>query len=358
VAVVQQTAIVLPAATAGATPVPVALPTAAGIAPALLLPLPQTATSAQLIVLVSNVLPSSAPPFAFERFAAAARSAAALPSGAAVLLYSEIYLTATVSLPTAPGFTFTVPSTDLVAGANYYLSLYDPTRPSLGWQHRFEGAATIAGTTLVFAPNPAAFTFAGNLGYYFALIVLPQRAPQPTSAPVIGPVSIPTQPPPATPTPSPSPSSVQTAAPTPTPTQTPTNPGSIAIGITVPTPAPIVCLPASVVVAVGQTVPVGCSESHYGGVFQLVLADPAIATVTVPTPFPAPSTQPTSAPTSTPTPAPTPTPTAPGSTPTPASSPVPHVYPFSVTGIRVGTTTLSLTATDGGAGSLTITVNP
>jgi hypothetical protein len=37
---------------------------------------------------------------------------------------------------------------------------------------------------------------------------------------------------------------------------------------------------------------------------------------------------------------------------------VPHVFPFTITGVQAGTTTLSLTATDGGVGSLTITVTP
>jgi hypothetical protein len=358
VTVVQQQSVVLPAAIAGvtSTPVAVALPTAAGFAPTMLLPLPQTATNAQLTALVSNVAPSSAPPLSLARFVQALRRTAALPTGAAVLLYTGIYSTATLTLPIAPGFTFTIPAADVFANANYFLALYDPTRPSLGWQYGFEGPATVTGTALAFAPNPAPFTLAGSVTYYFALYVIPQASVQPTPAPSVSPTSVPTQAPP-TPSPTSSPS------PTPSPSPSSTSGNSVSIVITVPTPAPVVCSPAAVVLAVGQTLPVSCSEAVYGGTFQLVLANPALAIVTVPTPAPVPSTTPTAASTSTPTPAQTPTPgssSAPTPTPapTPASSPAPHAYPFTVTGVQAGTTTLSVTALDGGVGRLTITVTP
>ena len=350
VTVVQQQPVVLLAAGVTSTPVAVALPTAAGFAPTMLLPLPQTATTTQLTVLVSNVTPSSAPPLSLARFVQAHRRTAALPTGAAMLLYTEIYSTAALTLPTAPGFSFTIPSADVFANANYYLALYDPTRPSLGWQYRFEGPATVTGSTLAFAPNRAPFTLAGSLNYYFALYVIPQASVQPTPAPSVSPTTVPTQAPPM-----PTPTSASTSTPTPTST-----PSALAIGITitVPTPAPVVCSPAAVVVAVNHTVSVGCSEAVYVGAFQLVFANPALATVTVPTPFPVPSTTPTSVATSTPAPTPTP-----ASTPTPTpvsspSSPSPQVFPFTITGVQAGTTTLSVSALDGGVGSLSITVTP
>jgi len=106
---------------------------AAGYAPTLMLPLPQTATNAQLTLVVSNVAPAAAPPLALARFAQAFRGTAALPTGATVLLYNQIYSTATLTLPTAPGFTFVIPPADVIAGANYNLALFDPDAPELAF---------------------------------------------------------------------------------------------------------------------------------------------------------------------------------------------------------------------------------
>jgi hypothetical protein len=342
---VQQTTVILPATTAGATPVAVTLPEAAGFATTMLFPLPLTATNAQVTEGVSNAGFLSMPALGLVRLEEAGRHVAALPRDAVALLYIEIYSTVTIALPTAPSFIVVLPAAYIFAGANYYIALYDPTRPSLGWQYDFEGPATVTNTTLTFAANPAPFTFTGRIIYFFTLYAIPKGSVQPTPAPSTSPTSIPTQAPPtATPTTTPSPSPVASS----------TSP-SLKIGITVPTPAPIVCSPAPVVVAVGQTVSVGCSEAVYGGAFQLALADPSLATVTLPTPVPVPSTTPIATPTSTVTAAPTPISTA---TSAPTSAPVPHVFSFTITGVQIGTTTLSVTALDGGAGLLTVTVTP
>jgi hypothetical protein len=207
--VVTQVGVSLAAATAGATPQPVPLPAVAGYTPTVLLPLPQAATNSQFTEGVSNVAFSSSPPLSLTRFVQSVRRAA-LPTDAAVLLYVQIYSSATILLPTAPGFAFVVPSAGVFSGANYYLGLYDPTRPSLGWQYDFEGPGILSGTTVTFASNPSPFTFEGSLSYYFALFVIPQNSAQPTPAPSTAPTSVPTQsPPPVTtsPTPSPTPSS-------------------------------------------------------------------------------------------------------------------------------------------------------
>jgi hypothetical protein len=196
----------LPGASAGATPEPVALPTVAGYAPTMSLPLPQTATSTQLTMVVSNVAFSSSPPLSLARFVQALRRAA-VPTDAAALLYIQIYSSATIVMPSAPGFTITIPSVDVLPNANYYLALYDPTRPSLGWQYGFEGPGNLSGTTVAFASNPGPFTFEAALSYYFALFVIPQSSTQPTPAPSTSPTSVPTQSPPPVPT-----------SPTPTPT--------------------------------------------------------------------------------------------------------------------------------------------
>jgi hypothetical protein len=222
--VATQVAVSLPTASAGATPEPVALPTVAGYAPTISLPLPQTATNTQLTTVVSNVAFSSSPPLSLARFAQAVRRAD-VPTNAATLLYVQVYSSATIVLPSAPSFTITIPSADVVPNASYYLALYDPTRPSLGWQYGFEGPGSMSGTTVTFASNPSPFTFEAALSYYFALFVIPQNSTQPTPAPSTSPTSVPMQsPPPVTtsPTPTPTPTPKPTPTPTPTPAPTPT----------------------------------------------------------------------------------------------------------------------------------------
>ena len=133
---------------------------------------------------------------------------AAVPTDAAALLYIQIYSSATIVMPSAPGFTITIPSVDVLPNANYYLALYDPTRPSLGWQYGFEGPGNLSGATVTFASNPSPFTFEAALSYYFALFVIPQNSTQPTPAPSTSPTSVPAQsPPPVTTSPTPTPTS-------------------------------------------------------------------------------------------------------------------------------------------------------
>jgi hypothetical protein len=346
VTVVQQQAVALPAATVGATPEPVALPSAAGFAPTMLLPLPASATALQLTVLVSNVAPQSAPPFAVARRAQAIRRVAALPAGSALLLYTELYVTVTLTLPAAPGFLITIPSDDVLAGAKYYLALYDLTRAALGWQYDFAGPAVVTQSTLAFAGAASPFVLAADTIYAIALFAEPQGNAPPTPAPSIAPVSVPPQSPPpltATPTPSPGPAS-------------PAPGGSIAIAIAVPTAGPIACTPAPLTVAVGATLAVACSEPGYAGPFHPALDDPSLATIVVPAPAPLPSpagAPPLSSP---------PPPSSPAPTPAGAISPAPTAPPaitrFTVTGVASGRTTLRLQSDNGATAAFALTVTP
>lgn len=194
--VTQQQTVTLAAASAGATPMPVPLPSVAGFATTVNVPLPTTATAVQLSATVSNVAPASLPPLSLQRFAQSVRHTTALPAGSSTLLFMQLYSSGALALPSAPGFTFVLPAADIFASADYYLALYDPTRPSLGWQYAFEGPAAPSGTSLTFAPPTGQFTFAGGVSYYFALFVIPQQATQPTPAPSVSPTAIATQPPP------------------------------------------------------------------------------------------------------------------------------------------------------------------
>jgi hypothetical protein len=349
------------------TPVPVALPSAGGFAPTLFLPLPQSAVSVQITQLVANVAPSGAPALSVARARTAVRRGLALPQDGAVLLYTELFFSTSVTFGTTPSFAFAIPAADVLAGVGYYLALYDPTRPSLGWQYGFEGPAAVSGTTLTFAAAPGGFTFAGNLTYYFALVAIPTGAPVPTIAPSIAPTTVPAQTPPPIPTPSPSASPSSSASPSasPSPSPTPTvASGGVGITIAVPTPAPIVCAPVTLTIKVGSTVSAACSQAGYGGDFTFLAVPSGIAVVTIPTPVPAPSIVPTApgttaSPTATPIPTQTPTSTpTPAASPPPAPTPPPPLFRFTVTGVAPGTTTFSVTARDGGLGILSVTVTP
>jgi hypothetical protein len=93
-----------------------------------------------------------------------------------------------------------------------------------------------------------------------------------------------------------------------------------ATAIFVPAPAPIVCTPAPVVVGVNGTVVIVCTAPGYAGPFTLSVADPTVASVQ-------------------------------------QSNALNFTY-FNVTGLRAGTTTLSLQSQPGGTGSVAITVAP
>jgi hypothetical protein len=55
------------------------------------------------------------------------------------LAYLELEFSADLTLPQAPGFTFTVPGTIPTQGVAYWLAFYDPLRAAAGWQKGFEG---------------------------------------------------------------------------------------------------------------------------------------------------------------------------------------------------------------------------
>lgn len=87
--------------------------------------------------------------------------------------------------PSSITLTVQVPGAVFSQNANYYLALYDPQRPSLGWQQKFAGPATIDGATLTFT---SAYTFNRYEQYWLAISAVSQQAAQPTPAPAISPV--------------------------------------------------------------------------------------------------------------------------------------------------------------------------
>ncbi len=102
------------------------------------------------------------------------------------------------------------------------------------------------------------------------------------------------------------------------PTPEPSAAAGGAAVISVPTAAPIACSPSSDIVGVEQTNIVACTEPGYAGPFAIDVADPTIASVQL-------------------------------------ANDLTYTY-FSITGLRAGTTTLTLTSQPGITASLTITV--
>lgn len=114
------------------------------------------------------------------------------------IAFLRLRFSADVSLPQAPSFSFTVPGT-FPASSTYWLALYDPLRVAAGWQHGWEGPATVTATTVngkpatqfAFASNGKPIAFAANETYWLALeAVVPGTA---TPTPV--PSSVPSNPP-------------------------------------------------------------------------------------------------------------------------------------------------------------------
>lgn len=146
--------------------------------------------SASIMGTLSASVPSSAP-----TLSSAARLPRAVGGSPYGLLYVTLEATATVTFPTSPSFTFTLPANiTVLAGDSTYVALYDPTNPSLGWQ-LLTAPGNQSGQTFTFTPASSSFTFAANQVYAFAFFS--------TAQPIIV----------ATPSPSPSP----TLSPTPTP---------------------------------------------------------------------------------------------------------------------------------------------
>lgn len=207
------TAAALPTVTAppaGQTPqpVPVSVPTtAAGYGASFALPISgpsSIAANTQSIVTLSNQIPTGAPA-SFVRRAQIVRPL----TGTALtpILFLQIAFSGGVSLANQPAISFALPSSNIVTGANYWVALYDPTRPSLGWQLGFEGPGTVSNSTVSFAGGAGSFNFAPFYPYVFALYAQSASAPTPTPPPTPSPTPVPTATPTpgVTPTPIPSP---------------------------------------------------------------------------------------------------------------------------------------------------------
>lgn len=180
-----------------------------------------------------------------------------------VMAYLFILFNQDVVLSQAPAFAFSVPSTYVLPGANYYLALYNPNVPSLGWQLGFEGPGTVNGTTVSFSGGSSSMYFQAWTAYYLGLYAVPASASTPTPAPSTAPTQAPTV----------APSALPTGLPPPTPTPSP-GPSS--------TPVPAFeLIPSSMSFnGTGLTQVFSAIDLSYGGTFTAVSSDPKVATVT------------------------------------------------------------------------------
>jgi hypothetical protein len=254
-----------------ATPIPLPLPSAGGYAPTLDLPLPIAPTSATIAQAVTNTQPSAVDPtipvLSSGRSVLSTRSAQ--DANRSVLLFVSLNFSTTITLSGTPAFSFVVPNSVIVPGADYYVAMFDPTNRAAGWQLGFEGPAAISGNTVVFKGSTTPFTLTGGVTYYFALYATSHIAAPPTAAPTAVPTTAPsaTASPSATPSAAASPTPAPTATPTATPTPTPT-PGN---------PVPTVTSMAFTQSGTTQTFTV--TETNYNGAFTVTSSDATIAAV-------------------------------------------------------------------------------
>jgi hypothetical protein len=220
-----QAVAVLPAATpvpAGQTPapIPVALPTGGPVSGSMSLDTGGSAIApgTQVATQLQNTAPVGVPTLQSVLRKPAFTTQATSGTAISVIAYLYILFNQDVVLSQAPSFNFTIPSGDVLAGAKYYLAMYNPNAPSLGWQLGFEGPGTVSGANVSFTGGSSSMYFQAWTAYYLGLYAVPANQPVPTPPPAVTPTQAPTVAPSALPTGMPTPTPVPTAAPNPTPT--------------------------------------------------------------------------------------------------------------------------------------------
>lgn len=272
----------------------VALAAVSGVAPTITIPAAAAGSTGTLTVAESATLPSG-----YVALSGAARHTLALHNS---ILYVTFTASSTLTLTGNPGFQYKVTSlgTDPIGFA-----IFTPTN---GWTY---GAApvTISGNTITIAPGSTQVTFTAGAQYAFALYSMPSTA---TAAPSSDPTAIAS----AAPSPTATATATATAAPSPSPTATPTP-------VPTATPVPVVSPSALVLTynpnASSQTTgSFTASEANYTGTFTPSTCKSGANTIATVT----------------------------GTSPT-----------FTVTPAMVGTCSIAVTNSFGGATSVSVTVN-
>jgi hypothetical protein len=160
---------------------PLVLPSSGAFGGTLTLSARTVPASETLTETLTNIAPTAGPVLQSNARLAQSRSAESVVAGSQTLY---VLITSSLSFvqTSPPVFALTLPSVDITAGAMYYLALYDPMQPALGWQRGFAGPATISGTTLTFAPTGTTFTFAAGVQYAFGVYTNTGATPSPVPA--------------------------------------------------------------------------------------------------------------------------------------------------------------------------------
>ena len=222
---VVQAVATLPPATpvpAGQTPapVPVALPTGGPVSGSMDIATSGSAISpgTQIATQLTNTAPAGLP--GLTTLVRTHYSSGSAQGGAAisVIAYLNVLFNEDVLLSQAPSFKFSLSSSYVFPGASYYLAMYNPNLPALGWQLGFEGPGTVTGSTVTFTGGSSSIYFQAWTSYYLGLYAVPASAATPTPAPSATPTMAPTVAPSALPTGMPTPTPTPSPAPNPTPT--------------------------------------------------------------------------------------------------------------------------------------------
>ena len=128
--------------------------------------------------------------------AAGSRSAQAESSPITPLLFAGLGFSQTSVV--TPGHAITLPASFFaVSGAAFYIALYDPTRPALGWISRFATCTSNATTLTLTCTANTSLTFVGGQTYWFMLYAVSVNAPRrnrPPSSPRRSQIALPSRP--------------------------------------------------------------------------------------------------------------------------------------------------------------------
>jgi hypothetical protein len=95
---------------------------------------------------------------------------------------------------TTPSFTIVLPSAYFALPAtSFYLAVYDPTKPTLGWQSRAEACVATTSTSTLSCAAPAPqqpVTFLDNVTYFLALYAVSSSGASPTPEPSVNPTAV------------------------------------------------------------------------------------------------------------------------------------------------------------------------
>jgi len=135
-------------------------------------------------VTVQPSVPASLPaPGGSPLMAYANRSVSTLGSPATVAVI-VVQLSQTLTFPSAPAFTVTLPGGSMSASATYELAYYDPVAAQ--WNGTWAGPASTSGSTLTFASNGLPWMFAARTPQTFAVLSFggaPSLSPSPLATP-------------------------------------------------------------------------------------------------------------------------------------------------------------------------------